>query len=191
MRLMKIAILGGSFDPPHIGHYFVTKQILEVRPDIDKIILVPAFKHQWKPIRASSLDRLEMLKCLENKKIEISDIEIRRQGISYTIDTIKEIKQQTKADIYWIAGSDILFEFDRWDKIDNLLSLATFLIFPRDPYHLPKNIPEGFEVIKDKNLITTNISSTAVRQHIKEEKSIKYLVPKEVEKYITEHGLYK
>lgn len=188
---MKIAILGGSFDPPHIGHYFVTRQILELRPDIDKILLIPAFKHQWKPIQASSYDRLEMLKCLENEKIEISDVEIKRPGISYTTDTVKELKKITGAYIYWIAGSDILLEFDRWDKIDNLLSLTTFLIFPRDPYHLPKAIPKGFEVIKDKNLITTNTSSTIIRERVKIGKSIRYLVPKEVEEYIIKHGLYK
>lgn len=188
---MKIVVLGGCFDPPHIGHYFVTRQILEIRPDIDKILLIPAFKHQWKPIQASTKDRMQMLKCLKNKKVEISDIEIRRKGVSYTIDTIKELKTKTKAFIYWIVGSDILLEFNRWGKKDQLLKLATFLVFPRDPYHLPKKVPKGFEILKDKSLITTNISSTAIRERIKKGKSITYLVPKEVEEYIIERKLYK
>lgn len=188
---MKIAVLGGSFDPPHIGHYFVIKQVLELRPDIEKILLVPAFQHQWKPIQAKPGERIQMLKSLENKKIEVSEIELKRQGVSYTIDTVKEIKQQTEADIYWIVGSDILAEFDRWEKTDELLSLSTFLIFPRDPYHLPEKVPSGFEVIEDKNLITTNISSTIIRERVKSEKSIKYLVPEEVEEYIVDRKLYR
>lgn len=188
---MKVAVLGGSFDPPHIGHYFVTRQIIELRMDIDKILLMPAFKHQWKPIQASVKDRMRMLQCLETEKIEISDIEIKRQGVSYTIDTVKQIKKTTSAFIYWIVGSDILSEFDRWEKTDELLNLTTFLVFPRDPYHLSEKVPQGFEVVEDKHLITTNISSTVVRERIKIGKSIKYLVPREVEEYIVEQKLYK
>lgn len=188
---MKIAILGGSFDPPHLGHYLVIKQILEIREDIDKILLVPAFQHQWKPIQASPKDRLAMLRSLVNEKVEISDIELKRQGISYTVDTVREVKNKTKADIFWIVGSDILSEFHRWEKTEELLNLATFLVFPRDPHLMSEIIPAGFEVIRDKNLITTNVSSTAIRQGVNEGKSISYLVPKEVEEYIIKHNLYQ
>lgn len=187
---MKIAILGGSFDPPHIGHYFVIKQILEIREDIDKILLVPAFQHQWKPIQASVKDRLAMLQSLVNEKTEISDIELRIRGVSYTRETLKELKKEISAQMLWVVGSDILSELNRWDNTEGLFELATFLVFPRDPYHLPKKIPAGFEVIRDKNLITTNISSTAIRQRAKEKKSISYLVPKEVEEYIKKQSLY-
>lgn len=187
---MNIALLGGSFDPPHIGHYLVIRQLLDFRPDIDKIILVPAYKHQWKPSFASVEQRLFMTKSLVQEKTEISHVEIERKGISYTIDTAKAIKQQTNATLYWLAGSDILYEFDRWEKTNELLTLATFLIFPRDPYHLPKNLPKGFELIESENLITTNISSTKVRERIKNGLSIDNLVPKEVETYIKEQKLY-
>ena len=187
---MNIAILGGSFDPPHKGHYLVLKQILKLRPDIDRIILVPAFQHQWKPVNASIKDRLAMLSYLTDNKVEISDIEIKRKGISYTIDTINEIKKQTGAKIYWIVGSDILLEWDRWDNKGNILDLATFLVFPRDPYNIPKNIPNGFEVIKDKNLITTDVSSTEIRKRIKSRKSITGMMPKKIERYIVRNRLY-
>ncbi len=187
---MKIGILGGSFDPPHIGHYFVIQQILGLRPEIDKVILVPAFQHQWKPAFASVEDRNNMLKYFVSNRVEISDIEIQRKGISYTIDTIKQLKNQTKAEVYWIVGSDILGEFERWEKKEELIKEARFLVFPRDPYHLPKKLPEGFECIQDKYLITTNISSTTIRQRIKMGKDITHLVPKEVEKYIIAHMLY-
>lgn len=191
MQLMKIAVLGGSFDPPHIGHYLVIQQILELRKDITKILLVPAYKHQWKPAFASVNERATMLQSLTSSQVEISDIEIKRQGISYTIDTIKELKKQTKAQIYWIVGSDIIAEFERWEKKDALVEEATFLVFPRDPYHLPKELPKGFECITADRLITTSISSTVVRQRIKEGKPITHLVSSEVEQFIRQHTLYQ
>ena len=188
---MNIGVLGGSFDPPHIGHYFVIRQILELRPDIDKIILVPAYQHQWKPTFASVEDRINMLKCFVENRVEISDIEVKRKGISYTIDTIRQLKSQTKAEVYWIVGSDIVYEFERWEKKNELIKEARFLVFPRDPYHLPKMLPLGFECIQDKYLITTNISSTTIRQRMKTGKDITYLVPEEVKSYIMQNKLYK
>ena len=187
---MKIAILGGRFDPPHIGHFLVARQVLDFRKDIDKVLLVPAFQHQWKPIVAAPDDRLAMLKSFVTPGIEISDVEIKRKGISYSIDTIKTIKTETGAEIFWIVGSDILAEFHKWKKAENLLKLATFLIFPRDPHALPKVIPQGFEVIKSEKLLTTNFSSTIVRERVLMGKSIKNIVPESVEMYIKEHKLY-
>jgi len=187
---MKIAILGGRFDPPHIGHFLVAKQVLELRKDIDKVLFIPAFQHQWKPIIASPSDRIEMLKSFLGSGIEISDVEIKRGGISYSIDTIKAIKEETNAEISWIVGSDILSEFHRWKKVDDLLKMATFLVFPRDPHTLPKVIPQGFEVIRSPKLLVTNFSSTAIREKIKNGESIQYLVPESVEEYIKTHNLY-
>lgn len=187
---MKIAILGGRFDPPHIGHFLVAQQVLDYRSDIDKVLLVPAFQHQWKPIIANPKDRLEMLKSFVTPRIEVSDAEIRRGGVSYSIDTIKTVKEQTGAEIFWIVGSDILAEFNKWERAEKLLKLATFLIFPRDPYALPKTIPQGFEVIRSKKLLTTNFSSTLVRERIARGESIRNIVPESVEVYIKEHKLY-
>ncbi|MBI2074378.1 MAG: nicotinate-nicotinamide nucleotide adenylyltransferase, partial [Candidatus Levybacteria bacterium] len=120
---MKIAVLGGSFDPPHIGHYLVIRQILDLRNDIGKILLVPAFQHQWKPSFASIENRLTMTKSLLQEKTEISKIEIDRKGISYTIDTIRELKKLAQAQIYWVVGSDIILEFQKWEKREELINL--------------------------------------------------------------------
>jgi nicotinate-nucleotide adenylyltransferase len=187
---MKIALFGGRFDPPHIGHFLIAQQILDFRSDIDKVILVPAFKHQWKPIVASAKDRLAMLKKFISPKIEVSDIEIKRGGISYSIDTIRAIKEKTQDDLFWIVGADILSEFNKWNKADDLLKEAKFLIFPRDLCNLPDKIPAGFEIISSSKILTTNISSTVIRERIKTGKSIKGLVFKEVEEYIKRHNLY-
>ena len=76
---MKIAILGGSFDPPHLGHWWVVRQLLELREDIDQLWLVPAFQHQWKPIIASAEERMQMLAGFQQDKVVLSDIEMKRE----------------------------------------------------------------------------------------------------------------
>ncbi len=188
---MNIAVLGGCFDPPHIGHLWVVKQVLEFRADINRVLLMPAFKHQWKPIIASPTNRVQMLQSLTNKKVVVSDLELKRKGVSYSVETIAELRQMSKDNIYWIVGSDILSEFSRWEKTETLTELATFLVFPRDPFTLPAKLPSGFEAIRDKELITTNLSSTLIRQRIKHGKSISGFVPERVEEYIKEKGLYR
>jgi len=185
---MKIAILGGRFDPPHIGHILIARQILDYRKDIDKIIFVPAFKHKWKPITANNQDRLKMLELSLEKNMEISTVELDRKGISYAIDTIRAIKKQTNAQIYWIVGADILTEFHKWTNTKELLEEAIFLVFPRDPYRIPKKLPKGFEIVTNPKLLITSFSSTFIRGRIKNGFSIKYLVPEKVEKYIAEHN---
>ena len=200
---MKIVVLGGRFDPIHVGHLLIARQVLEFDPSIDKVIFVPAYQHQWKSIVASPKDRVEMIRQVLEDKMEISDLEIKRKGVSYSIDTIKSLKKQTPArnalqsdagggaQIYWIVGSDIIAEFSRWKNSQELLKEATFLVFPRDPYDLPKNLAEGFKLVESPILQVTNFSSTVIRQRIKDGKSIKYLVPEKVEQYIREHKLYE
>lgn len=187
---MSVALLGGRFDPPHLGHCWVAKQVLDYMPEIKKVILIPAYQHQWKPIVASAADRMGMLKGLETESISISDLELRRGGVSYTIETIEEIKRETKSMIYWIVGADILSELPRWEKAEALTKLATFLVFPRDPYALPPALPPGFATISNKDLVTTNLSSTLIRHRIGQGKSIQGFVPEMVEGYIKEKGLY-
>jgi len=187
---MKIALFGGRFDPPHLGHYWVARQVLDFRKDIDKVVFVPAFQHQWKEAAALPEQRMAMLKTFQGDGIELSDTEYKREGVSYTIDTIRAVRAESGAEIFWIVGSDILQEFGRWEKADELVKEASFLVFPRDPYHLPSAIPQGFEVLKNANLITSNLSSTGIKTRRKEGLSLKGFVTKEVEEYIMRHNLY-
>lgn len=188
---MAIAILGGRFDPPHLGHWWIAKQALDKRSDIEALWLVPAAQHQWKSIMASGEDRLTMLGFFHHPQIIVSDLEIARGGISYSIDTIKELRKRTGKTIYWIVGSDIINEFSRWEKANELISLATFLVFPRDPYTLPPTLPKGFETIEGKDLVVTNLSSTIIRNNLKMGRSITGFVSEGVERYITKRKLYR
>lgn len=187
---MKIAVLGGRFDPIHTGHLLIARQVLEFDPSIDKVIFVPAYEHQWKPIQASPEDRIKMIKSILEEKMEVSDIEIKRKGVSYSIDTIKALKKETGAQIYWVVGSDIVREFSRWKNSEELLKEATFLVFPRDPYKLPENLPKGFKLVQSPALQVANFSSTVIRGRIKSGKTIKYLVSPLVEEYIIKNKLY-
>ncbi len=187
---MRIAVLGGRFDPIHVGHLLIARQVLEFDPNIDKVVFVPAYEHHWKPIQASPEHRTEMIKSVLEERMEVSDIEIKRKGVSYSIDTIKALKEETNAEIFWVVGSDIVREFDRWKNTEELVKEATFLVFPRDPYKLPENLPLGFKLVESSTLQVANFSSTVIRARIKTGKTIKYLVPEKVERYIKENNLY-
>ena len=187
---MNIAILGGRFDPPHWGHYWIAQQVLERGPQIDKIWLMPAYKHPWKECLVEACDRLTMVKFLEGKGIEVSSIEIERAGTSYTIETIKFLKNDYQEHhFYWIVGSDAISDFFRWRQAQKLSQLIPFLVFPRSGYPI-KILPFGMKKINGDSPIETNLSSTHIRDRIQKGLSIRGLVPEEVEKYIKEKRLY-
>ena len=91
---MKVAILGGKFDPPHYGHLLIAQQVLESDLKIDQVWLMPAKNHPWKKINASAEQRMEMVKLLTNDKIKVSDVDLYRDGNIYTIDTVKILQQK-------------------------------------------------------------------------------------------------
>ena len=105
---MKIAVLGGTFDPPHYGHLLVARQILEEKENIDEVWLLPANTNPDKKIYALVEDRLAMVKLLQEDHIKVSDIDISRGGETYTIDTIRKLILDKKNQYIWVMGSDLL-----------------------------------------------------------------------------------
>jgi len=167
--LMDIALFGGRFDPPHIGHLAVARNILKQQL-ADEVWLIPANTHPWRQMVASAQDRLTMTKLLEEDKIKVSDIEIKRGGETYTIDTVRNIlsnKSYSSYRFFLVAGSDQIHDFHRWKDYKELQKLIRFLVFPR-----------------------TAVSSSIIRERIERGLSILDLVPERVEKYIREKGLY-
>lgn len=165
---MKIAILGGSFDPPHIGHKIIAKQM---RKDykFDQVWLLPCCLHAFsKPLTAPT-HRLNMAKMLKEKNIKVSDYEIKRGGISLSIETLIELsKIYPKHKFSWIIGSDQVKDFPKWEGWEEIINVYGLIIAKRIP----------------------NISSTIIRRHVKQKKPISHLVPKSVERYIKKHKLY-
>lgn len=187
---MKVAIYGGTFDPIHLGHLRVAEAALEV---VDKVILVPSnvqpFKTK-KPKGSSIKHRTAMLKLVtlahDIGNLRWADVEIKRGGISYTIDTVRFFKEYYKdAELYLIVGSDCVADFHKWRAPKTIRKLAKILIAPRE------ESLTAFSLIGETLPMATGIASTDIRARVKEERSIKYMVPESVEKYIRDNNLYK
>lgn len=199
---MRIGIYGGTFDPPHIGHINAFKAFLE-QFCFDKVFVIPVFTPPHKCLKSSvsTDDRLNMTRlAFENlsENVEISDLEIKRQGKSYTADTIRYFKEEGYDDIYFLCGTDMLLTLDMWYKPDYILSNAKIVFVRRDndqdnEEKIISKIREyekrfGAEIITLKTRVL-EISSTEIREQLENGKS-DFLTP-EVFQYILENGLYK
>ncbi|MBI2029006.1 nicotinate (nicotinamide) nucleotide adenylyltransferase [Candidatus Gottesmanbacteria bacterium] len=188
---MNIAILGGRFDPPHLGHLWVARQVLERGPEISEVWFMPTYIHPWKVSEADSRDRLFMLKSFEDVKIKVSSLEVEKGGTSYTVETVDLLKQGNPNDkFYWIVGSDAISDFSKWRSAQKLALKIPFLVFPRSGYPV-KLLPVGMKLINGDNLIQTNLSSSFIRERIKMNLSINGFVSSEVEEFIKRKNLYK
>lgn len=198
---MKIAVLGGSFDPPHLGHVFIAQQVKELL-QLDQVWLMPAHHHPFNRKLSPVEMRFAMTKLLENDSIKVSDFEIKHNPSSFTVDTLKALESQNPDDtFYWVTGSDQLEHFQKYKGWQEIISQHNLIIFPRE-WILPefeervkkalllKTIPTNVIVLHDKNLVLTNISSTRIRERVKAGLSIDLFVTKEVGEYIKKQHLY-
>ncbi len=169
---MKLCIFAGTFNPIHKAHLKMAQIALDTH-EFDKILFIPAFNPPHKDV-ALAEHRYKMVElAIQNyPKFEISDIEYKRKGKSYTYLTVQELYKKYDIDgkIYFIIGKDAIENFDSWYEAEKLKNLIEFIVFERTP---------------------EDISSSEIRKRIKENKSIKELVTKEVGDYIERHKLYK
>lgn len=198
---MRIGLLGGTFNPIHTGHLIISEYIREVFP-LDKVIFIPSgdppHKNEKELIPASNRYEMTKLAIESNPYFELSDIELKRQGKSYTTDTIDTLKAEMPHDeVYFIVGGDILDELISWKDISGVFRKINFILIGRNGLEDDEILKKIDEYNKEYNSTIyyikgpqIEISSTSIRQHIKEEKSIKYLVPKKVEDYIISNRLY-
>ncbi len=188
---MKIGILGGTFNPVHIGHLILAEEARE-KIGLDRIIFVPTFlpPHKNGSEIASATNRFEMIKTAirANKAFMVSDLEIRRQGRSYTIDTLRELKKKYPHDeLYFISGSDLLKYLEAWKDLTEILKMVKFVVATRPGYPLEK-IPHYISTV---SIRAVDVSAFEIREAIKEKKSFRYLVPESVFNYITKRKLYR
>ena len=198
----RIGVLGGTFDPIHYGHIALGKKVASTLK-LKRILFMPAGNPWMKSDKSvsSAHHRLKMLELgiAGIKEFSFSDMEIKRSGPTYTYETILDLtkdKLETKT-IYLILGWDAIKEFHRWKNSDRLLKLVRIVAVARPgyeefstQYQENKDIRVFDEaVVIDKSI--SGITSTDIRERIKLKQSINNLVPKDVEKYILEHGLYK
>ena len=192
---MKICFFGGTFDPPHIGHLLVPQMVCEVE-EFDKILFIPAYNPPHK-INISSVEhRTNMLKIAinGNPKFEYSDIEVKREGISYTIDTIRALKQEIKLtsnNCYYLIGSDSLVDFHNWREYKAILSECQVIVALR-PGFRPSDIRHWvLRRIRFANIPRYEVASTTIRTRWINNKTIRYMVTLPVWNYINENKLYK
>jgi nicotinate-nucleotide adenylyltransferase len=192
---MKIAILGGTFNPIHIGHLMLAE---DVRKEFgyDKILFIPACVPPHKAYNAcvSDADRLEMLRLAtkDNPYFEVDDCELKRKGISYTIDTIYDLEsryqEKIEGKIGLIIGDDLLAGFDSWHLAETLALRVRLIVGRRNSSVLPLESPFPYSPLSNSIL---PISSSDIRNRIKNNKSWRYLVPDSVFQYINDRNLYE
>ena len=194
---MKICLFGGTFDPPHIGHLIIAETIKESER-FDKMIFVPAFHppHKDDSNLSSIEDRLEMLRLSVNHDdtFELSDIEIERGGISYTIETIRELKSRydlTKRHIYFLMGSDALVQFHDWKDHVSILKECRVLVATRPGFRSSRISPDIMAQIRFANMPQFEISSSQIRRRVRQRQTIRYMVLDHVWEYIQKNGLYQ
>lgn len=198
----RTCIMGGTFDPIHYGHLVVAEEVRH-RFGLDKVVFIPAARppHKINQKISDHVHRINMarLATASNKFFEVSPLEMERQGPSYTIDTVREVKKcYGVAEVYFITGADAVLEIITWKDAGDLLAMCTFIAATRPGYNL-KCLKENLRSLPEKileNIIplevpALSISSTDIRRRIREERSIKYLLPESVEDYIFQHEIYK
>lgn len=190
---MNIGLLGGTFNPPHIGHILVAQQVLDFT-DCDEVWMVPSYLHSFQKPSAPVEHRVEMtnilvqgIKTSQNKNINVCTLEVDQKLDGKTIHLLPFLpKEHTYS---FIVGSDQLPSFHLWGEWQALLKELPFYIFPR--YGYPNEpLYEGMTMINDQSLIVSNISSTKIRDRVKRGLSLHALVPLALEQYIHEHRLY-
>lgn len=200
--MKKVGIMGGTFDPIHNGHLVLAEQI-RTQFNLEKVIFIPAGipPHKQELNITSSKHRyfMTLLATITNPHFEVSKIEIAEEKISYTINTIKKLKEtfDSNTEMFFITGADALYELETWKNIEELLKLCNFIAATRpgiDEKKLRDKI-DYLNKIYNAQIIVTSvpalaISSTDIRERIRHGKSIKYIVPESVEYYIYKNKLY-
>lgn len=199
---MKIGILGGTFDPIHLGHLATAETVREIF-SLDEILFIPAARppHKVKNHVTPEVHRLMMtyLATKSNEKFQVSPMEILRDGLSYTLNTINELHKKFGAstELFFIIGADSLKDLPTWYHSRELVSTCHFIATTRPNVEVNfDDVKKFFGELGQKNIhqVTTpgiEISSTEIRRRVKQGLSIKYLVPEVVEEYILKEQLYK
>lgn len=212
---MRYGVFGGTFDPIHMGHLRTAQEMVE-ELELTKLFLIPAatppHKHH-SPVSAFH-HRLEMSKrAIEGSdQIEVLDIEAKRQGPSYSVDTLRELKSLVgaRSELYFIMGLEGFFEIHTWKEYRSLFHLAHFVVVDRKGFEYQDIFPYlkghhiGFSLTNDADKVVLfsgkfllhkvptrmDISSTQIRDLVSRGMSIRYLVPDRVMNYVAENGLY-
>ena len=198
----KIGILGGTFDPIHVGH-LVTAEAVRIEYDLEKVLFIPAanppHKQGQSVTPATHRYIMTVMATYSNPHFYVSSIEMERPGPSYTIDTVRELVREhgASAEFYFITGADAVADLPNWNDVDDLLDLCHFVATTRPGCVstiddvIRQLGPKSAKRIHRIDTPELEISSTDIRERVKQGRSIKYIVPESVESYIGKEGLYR
>ena len=197
----KIGIMGGTFDPIHTGHLVIAEAV-RIEYGLEKILFIPTanppHKQHFRVTPAIHRYIMTVMATYSNPHFYVSPIEMEKKGISYTIDTLRALieKYGDKTEFYFITGTDVIQGLSTWKEIDQLLDLCYFIAAARPGCicsldHVIKEFGmKGRQRIRRLPTPELEISSTDIRERVRQGRSIKYIVPESVESYIFKEGLY-
>ena len=211
----RIGLFGGTFNPVHLGHLRAAEEVRIAFRLVKVIFMVSALPPHKDPSRIAKADHryaMTQLAIRGNPHFEVSDYEMKKPGVSYSIDTVAWMKTHYPGELFFIVGLDAFRDIATWHRYDELLSLCHFVIMTRPGYHrfnledvLPNAIvrrytydrrhdsyihPSGYKIFH-QSVTLMDISSTNIRELLYERRSIRYLIPLAVEDYIESHHLYR
>ena len=191
--MMKIGLMGGTFDPVHIGHLITAQAVREIR-NLEKIIFIPAYISPHKTNKSSAGDnhRLKMLQlAIEGiPYFEYSDIELKAKSISYTVKTLEAFKKKYD-ELEFIIGYDNIINFNTWKMPGRIIELAELVVLRRKTNDKKVAKDKYYKAATFVKTPVIEISSSEIRNRIKEGKPVDFLIPRKVKEYIYSSNLYK
>jgi nicotinate-nucleotide adenylyltransferase len=193
----RLGVLGGSFDPPHVAHLAIASEACHAL-HLERVLFVPAAAppHKTGEARTSAAVRLELtsLAIDDDLRFTASGVEIER-GLVYTVDMLRALRDRYEHDLVFIMGSDSLLQLESWHEPDELLTLCSVAVAPR-PGDSPEAIAAAATRWGDYQVAVLDVpelavSSSGIRARVAAGRPIRYLVPRRVEQYIQESGLYR
>ena len=201
--MKRYGIIGGTFDPIHYAHLYIAYEA-KLQLNLDEVIFMPAGIQPFKVENnvTDSLLRYNMVKeaIKPYEEFSVSTYEIEKEGLRFTYETLEHLKNKLgeECELFFITGADCLMSIDRWKEVSKILSLCTFVVFSRGGFdnevlnkrkeEIEGNFKCNIIILKLKQL---EISSTDIRERVKNRKRIDFFVPEEVKKLIIENDLYK
>jgi nicotinate-nucleotide adenylyltransferase len=195
---VNIGVLGGTFDPIHIGHLIVAEEA-RMKLELEEVLFVPAGEPWLKQDRdvTPAIHRVEMVRraIADNPDFKLSTLEVDRSGPSYTVDTLQALQDRlSETSLFFILGRDTLAELPLWKDPRKVIQLCRLVVPPRlgsrDLRHLEEAIPGLLERVIQLDMPVIGISSSGIRHRLAQGMSVRYLVPPGVEEYMTEQRVY-
>ena len=190
---MRLGLYGGRFDPPHVGHLLVAEGA-RAALKLDRVLFIPSKAPPHKGTEASAQARFEMtlLATAENPRFFVSNLELKREGISYTIHTVETLLETyPDAEVFYLTGVDAYRDIATWQRARDLVEKVQMVVYPRPGYSLEGLESYFLEHVKLLELPLFEVSSTVLRQRLRTGESVRYLLPDAVAAYIAKHALYE